>query len=115
MSDQTDTELLQQRVVEFEEEIERAIEAWVSGRGANLEAEHRERARGLGYDPEIVGRAWSGAKQRKLAMAAPKVEVFKRRNLDGPPQLKVVGGRAIPIVFDKREFKEATRPPTIDE
>jgi hypothetical protein len=56
MTEQINGELLQQRVIEFEEEVERAIEAWVSGRGANLEAEHRERARALGYDPEQVGR-----------------------------------------------------------
>jgi hypothetical protein len=116
MTEQIDGELQQQqRVVEFEEEVERAIEAWVSGRGPYLEQEHRARAGELGYDPERVGRAWVNAKQTKLAMAAPKVEVLKRRNLDSPPQLKVVGGRAIPIVFDKREFKEATKPPTIDE
>jgi hypothetical protein len=106
---------MQQRVVEFEEEVERAIEAWVNGRGANLEQEYRGRASDLGYDPEIVGRAWGGAKQRKLAMAAPKVEVFKRRKLDDAPKLKVVGGNEVRITFDKREFKEATKPPTIDQ
>src|SRR5262249_25310980 len=73
----------QQRVVEFEEEVERAIETWVNGRGANLEAEHRGRACELGYDPEIVGRAWCGAKQRKLAKAADAVVPLRRRKPDG--------------------------------
>jgi hypothetical protein len=118
MTDQIDneSELLQQRVVEFEEEVARAIDAYVNGSGPYLEAEHRERARALGYDPERVGHAWVNGEQRKRALAVPKVEVFKRRKLDDAPKLKVVvGGREVPITFDKREFKEATQPPTIDQ
>ena len=64
MTEQIDGEL-QQRVVEFEEEVERAIEAWVSGKGDYLEAEYRAHAGELGYDPEKVGRAWSGGRGPK--------------------------------------------------
>ena len=70
-------------MVEFEEEVERAIEAWVSGKGDYLEAEYRAHAGELGYDPEKVGRAWSGGKQTKLAMAA--VVPLRRRKLEVVP------------------------------
>jgi hypothetical protein len=112
MTEQIESELLQQRVVEFEDEVLKAVDAYASGRGDYLEQEHRAHARELGYDEVRISRLWHDA--RKPAKA--EVEVFKRRKLpDDPPQLKVVGGKAMPIVFDRREFVEATRPPTIDE
>jgi hypothetical protein len=111
MSEQIDVEL-QQRVIEFEEEVERAIEAYATGKGANLEAGHRARAVALGYNPEIVGRAWGGAEQPKLAVVeAP----LKRRKLPPDPVPVFISPAPQPAAEPEPKHAPVEEPAPSDE
>jgi len=58
---------VQQATLDFEDEVERAIDAYLNNNGPFLKRLHLERAHTLGYDEVKVARLWSEAFHRKRA------------------------------------------------
>jgi hypothetical protein len=104
------SERLQQAILDFEDEVERDIDAYLNNNGRFLKRLHLERAKALGYDEVKIARLWVEALHRKRASffgspTQPKAD----------PEPKDTARKAILSELIRRQFGNAVPKPKPEE